>query len=82
MSDEKPGYTRPQRDAHRPIDATGFRESVRRGWGAVDRTVTVPAGLAQAAALHRRQLGDALPRRPAARSRNCPPLSVVPSRRS
>ncbi len=34
------------RDSKRPIDAAGFRESVRQGWGPVTRTVTVPPGLA------------------------------------
>ena len=52
-----------QRDAHRPIHAKGFRESVGRGWGPADRTVTLPSGLAESAAAHREKLSQALPGR-------------------
>jgi Xaa-Pro aminopeptidase len=51
------------RDSKRPIDATGFRESVRQGWGPVNRTVSVPAGLAETSAAHRDQLSRAFPGR-------------------
>lgn len=51
------------RDSHRPIDAPGFRSFVREGWGAVDRGVTVPAGLAKASSEHREQLSRAFPGR-------------------
>jgi Xaa-Pro aminopeptidase len=51
------------RDSNRPIDAAGFRDSVRRDWGRVDRTVTVPAGLAASARAHRHRLSEAFPGR-------------------
>ncbi|HEU4948452.1 MAG TPA: aminopeptidase P family protein [Kribbella sp.] len=63
MTDSLAKYTPAQRDANRPINATGFRESISRGWGPVDRSVALPAGLAEAAAAHRRRLTDALPGR-------------------
>jgi len=63
MSEQQPTYRLSQRDAHRPINATGFRTSVSRGWGPVDRSVTVPDGLAEAAAAHREKLRTALPGR-------------------
>jgi Xaa-Pro aminopeptidase len=55
--------TEEQRKSYRPIDAAGFRESIARDWGPVDRSVSVPAGLAEAAAEHRRKLSAALPGR-------------------
>lgn len=51
------------RKSYRPIDAEGFRTAITQGWGPVDRSVSVPAGLAEAAAEHRRQLVAALPGR-------------------
>ncbi len=55
--------TEEQRKSYRPIDAKGFRESISRSWGPVDRSVVLPEGLAEAAAEHRRQLTAALPGR-------------------
>ncbi|MEU0093069.1 aminopeptidase P family protein [Kribbella sp. NPDC006257] len=52
-----------QRKSYRPIDAKGFRESIGRSWGPVDRSVVLPEGLAEAAAEHRRRLVAALPGR-------------------
>ena len=49
--------------SYRPIDAKGFREFISRGWGPVDRSVTLPEGLAEAAAEHRQKLSAALPGR-------------------
>lgn len=54
--------TRPaRRDPSRLVEATGFRDFVRSGWGAGDREVRLPDGAAQAAREHRRRLTDALP---------------------
>lgn len=47
----------------RPVEAAGFRQSIGAGWGSIDRHVTVPDGLAAAAARHRAQLSDAYPGR-------------------
>jgi Xaa-Pro aminopeptidase len=55
--------TEEQRKSYRPIDAKGFRESIGRSWGPVDRSVVLPDGLAGAAAEHRRRLVAALPGR-------------------
>jgi Xaa-Pro aminopeptidase len=60
MSEDR---TEEQRKSYRPIDAKGFREEIARNWGAVDRSVVLPEGLAEAAAEHRRRLGTALPGR-------------------
>ncbi|WP_112248408.1 aminopeptidase P family protein [Kribbella monticola] len=60
MTDDR---TEEQRKSYRPIDAKGFRESISRNWGPVDRSVVLPDGLAEAAAEHRRQLTAALPGR-------------------
>jgi Xaa-Pro aminopeptidase len=57
MSEDR---TEEQRKSYRPIDAVGFRESISRNWGPVDRSVVVPEGLAEAAAEHRRRLTEAL----------------------
>ena len=51
------------RDAVRPVDATGFRDSVRQGWGPVSRAVSVPAGMAESSAAHRDKLSHAFPGR-------------------
>ncbi|MFC0627056.1 aminopeptidase P family protein [Kribbella deserti] len=63
MSEINAKRTVAQRDANRPINATGFRNSISKGWGPVDRSVNLPAGLAEAAAAHRAQLRAALPGR-------------------
>ncbi|HET6294597.1 MAG TPA: aminopeptidase P family protein [Kribbella sp.] len=55
--------TEEQRKSYRPIDAAGFRQSISRDWGPVDRSLVLPAGLAEAAAEHRRKLSAALPGR-------------------
>ncbi|MEO6085452.1 MAG: aminopeptidase P family protein [Umezawaea sp.] len=56
--------TRPaRRDPSRLVDATGFRENVRQGWGDADRVVRLPEGAARAAADHRARLAAALPGR-------------------
>src|SRR4051812_26653014 len=60
MSEDR---TEEQRKSYRPIDAAGFRASIARDWGPVDRSVVLPAGLADAAAEHRRKLSAALPGR-------------------
>jgi Xaa-Pro aminopeptidase len=52
-----------RKSSYRPIDARGFRESIGRNWGPVDRSVVLPDGLAEAAAEHRRRLAAALPGR-------------------
>ena len=49
--------TRPaRRDPSRLVDATGFRENVRHGWGDADRVVHLPEGAARATADHRARL--------------------------
>ncbi|MEJ2852939.1 MULTISPECIES: aminopeptidase P family protein [unclassified Saccharothrix] len=54
--------TRPaRRDPSRLTEATGFRDFVRDGWGAGDRTVRLAPGAAEAAARHREQLRSVLP---------------------
>lgn len=63
MSEIKAKRTVAQRDANRPINAAGFRSSISQGWGAVDRSVSLPKGLAESAAAHRAQLRAALPNR-------------------
>ncbi|MET1074193.1 MAG: aminopeptidase P family protein [Umezawaea sp.] len=56
--------TRPaRRDPSKLVDATGFRENVRTGWGDADRVVRLPEGAARAAADHRARLAAALPGR-------------------
>ena len=54
--------TRPaRRDPSKLVDASGFREFVRHGWGPADRAARVTPGAAQAAAAHRDRLSAALP---------------------
>jgi Xaa-Pro aminopeptidase len=50
-----------ERNLVKPIDAPGFCEFVQKDWGPADRTVNLPAGLAEASAAHRARLSEALP---------------------
>ncbi|WP_199440875.1 aminopeptidase P family protein [Umezawaea beigongshangensis] len=54
--------TRPaRRDPSKLVDARGFRDFVRDGWGEGDREVRLAPGAAAAAATHRARLSAALP---------------------
>ncbi|WP_433332232.1 aminopeptidase P family protein [Spirillospora sp. CA-294931] len=50
-----------RRDPSRLLEATGFREYIRDGWGPSERTVRLAPGAAAAAAAHRARLSAALP---------------------
>lgn len=50
-----------RRDPSKLLEASGFREFVRDGWGPADRTVHAVDGAAQAAAAHRARLSAAFP---------------------
>ncbi|SDC72877.1 aminopeptidase P family protein [Actinokineospora iranica] len=50
-----------RRDPSKLVEAEGFREHVRDGWGPADRTVRTVAGAAEAAAAHRARLSSAFP---------------------
>lgn len=54
-------YRPARRDPSKLVEAGGFREFVRDGWGPADRTVRVVDGAAEAAAGHRARLSAALP---------------------
>jgi Xaa-Pro aminopeptidase len=48
-------------DRYELLNARGFRANIQHGWGPVDRTVRLDDGVAQAAAVHRARLREALP---------------------
>ncbi|WP_156755159.1 aminopeptidase P family protein [Actinokineospora pegani] len=52
---------RARRDPSKLVQAQGFRDFVREGWGPADRRVTPVPGAAEAAAAHRARLSAAFP---------------------
>ncbi|GAB3891667.1 hypothetical protein GCM10029964_065210 [Kibdelosporangium lantanae] len=63
-----------RRDPSDILHATGFRESIRDGWGSADRSVRLAPGAAEAAAAHRTRLSEQLPGRRIAIASGAPPV--------